>query len=170
MKVNKKPMTANLFTNHMQPIQPKLFRLAKRLLVSQDAAHDAVQDVMIKLWQKRSQLVNISNIEAFAMTVTKNHCYDQLKLKHNQNLSLVHDNVKDETKTVEERIETSDNIKRLNRCMQALPDHYKLVIQLRDIESYNYEDIAEIMQMKPIHVRVTLSRARKALIKLMKSH
>ncbi|QSS98272.1 RNA polymerase sigma factor [Psychroflexus sp. ALD_RP9] len=162
-------MSAELFMHQIEPMQAKLFRLARRLLVSPDAAKDAVQDVMVKLWEKRSQLADKSNLEAFAMTVTKNHCYDQLKLKRNQNVSLTHENFEDEDKTIEEVIETQDEVKKLNNCIAALSVNYRTIIQLRDIEAYSFEDIAGIMEMSETNVRVTLSRARKALIKQMKT-
>lgn len=170
MKPNKKePMNADLFMHQLEPMQAKLFRLAKRLLVSQDAAKDAVQDVLVKLWQKRAQLAEKSNLEAFAMTVTKNHCYDQLKLKRNQNVSLVHDNFSDDTKNIDEVIETRDQVKTLNQCIQSLQPNYRMLIQLRDIEEYTFEDIAQVMDMTEVNVRVSLSRARQALIKKMKT-
>ncbi len=168
MKTNQNKMNADLFMHQIEPMQAKLFRLARRLLVSQDAAKDAVQDVMVKLWEKRSQLADKSNLEAFAMTVTKNHCYDQLKLKRNQNVSLTHENIEDNAKNIDQVIETQDQVQKLNNCIAALPINYRMLIQLRDIEAYSFEDIAGIMEMSETNVRVTLSRARKALVKQMK--
>ncbi len=168
MKTNQNQMNADLFMHQIEPMQAKLFRLARRLLVSQDAAKDAVQDVMVKLWEKRSQLADKSNLEAFAMTVTKNHCYDQLKLKRNQNVSLTHENIEDNAKNIDQVIETQDEVQKLNNCIAALSVNYRTLIQLRDIEAYSFEDIAGIMEMSETNVRVTLSRARKALVKQMK--
>jgi len=47
--------------------------------------------------------------------------------------------------------------------MEVLNDSYKLVIQLRDIEELEFDEIATIMGMNENQVRVTLSRARKKL-------
>ena len=44
-----------------------------------------------------------------------------------------------------------------------LPEKQRAIIQLRDIEGYNYNEIAEIMEMDEASVRVTLSRARKSI-------
>jgi len=38
-----------------------------------------------------------------------------------------------------------------------------LIIQLRDIEQYDFEEICEMVNMKPTAVRVSLSRARKTI-------
>jgi len=135
-------MKASDFNKLILPIQQNIFRLSRRLLVSSDSAEDATQDVLLKLWNKKDSLDDIKNIEAFAMTMTKNHCLDQLKLKSSQNLRLVHSNFEND---------------------QADP-HHQMVLHLREIEGYEYDKICEILDMKPTAVRVTLSRARKTLV------
>ena len=46
-----------------------------------------------------------------------------------------------------------------------LPENYRTILHLRDIEHYDYEAIEKIMDMKSTAVRVNLSRARKLLKK-----
>jgi RNA polymerase sigma factor (sigma-70 family) len=67
------------FINNIKPFKDKLFRLAKRLLVSTEEAEDATQEVMVKLWNKNDDLSKFGSIEAYAMTITKNYCLDVLK-------------------------------------------------------------------------------------------
>ena len=55
--------------------------MAKRLLVSTDEAEDATQELYLKLWRNKAKLKDYNNVEAFAMTMTKNYCLDQLKGK-----------------------------------------------------------------------------------------
>ena len=47
--------------------------------------------------------------------------------------------------------------------MNELPEKQRMIIQLRDVENYEYHEIGEIMNMEPTAIRVSLSRARKAL-------
>jgi RNA polymerase sigma-70 factor (ECF subfamily) len=51
------------------PFKDKVFRLAKRLLISKEA-EDATQEVLSKLWSKNDS-PSIWAVEAFAMTMTK---------------------------------------------------------------------------------------------------
>ena len=74
------------------PVKDKLYRLAKRLLVSQEEAEDAVQEVILKLWKGKNRMKDYKNSEAFAMTMTKNYCLDRLKSKQASNLKIVHSN------------------------------------------------------------------------------
>ena len=69
------------FLDIILPVKDKLFRLARRLLVSTDEAEDAVQEVFLKLWKSKDKMDNYKNPEAFAMTMTKNYCLDRLKSK-----------------------------------------------------------------------------------------
>ena len=48
-----------------------------------------------------------------------------------------------------------------------LPDAYRIVLQLRDIEEYNTEEVAELLGISASNVKVRLHRARAALKKLL---
>ncbi len=164
-------MTQTEFLNLVMPFKDKLYRLAKRMLVSSEEAEDATQEVLMKLWSKKKAMVRYRNVEAFAMTMTKNFCLDRLKSKQSGNLKLVHSNYTDETKSLQRQIETNDSLNWVEKIMDTLPEQQKLVLQLRDIEAYSFEEISEMLDMQPTAIRVTLSRARKTVReKLIQKH
>ena len=149
----------------------KIFRLAKRLLVSTEEAEDATQEVMLKLWIKNDTLIELRSVEAMAMAMTKNYCLDQLKSKRSSNLSLVHNNYSDRQASLQQKLEDVDSLTWVEKIINDLPDQQKLIIQLRDIEQYEFEDIAKIVEMSEATIRVTLSRARKTIReKMTKTH
>lgn len=153
------------------PFRDKLYRMAKRLLVSREEAEDAVQEILMKLWSNNESISKYRSIEAFAMTMTKNFCLDRLKSKQAGNLKLVHSNYRDESTSVQKKIEAKDSVNWVEKIMDELPEQQKMVLQLRDIEDYDYDEIGEMLDMKPTAIRVTLSRARKAVRqKLMEKH
>ena len=51
----------------------------------------------------------------------------------------------------------------VHKLIEHLPEQQKMIIQLRDIEEYEFEEIAEMLQINPTAVRVSLSRARKTI-------
>ena len=67
-------MTIDEYTNKLWPIRDRIFRLARRLLVNEEDAQDIVQDTYLKLWSAKTRLDEVSNMEAMAMTVTRNLC------------------------------------------------------------------------------------------------
>ncbi|MEM9866774.1 MAG: RNA polymerase sigma factor [Bacteroidota bacterium] len=156
-------MRQNDFLNTVMPFKDKLYRLAKRLLVSKEEAEDATQEVLLKLWSKNENIAEYKNIEAFAMTMTKNFCLDRLKSKQAGNLKLVHSNYRDEHTSLQKQLEAEDSVRWMERIMESLPAQQKMVLQLRDVEQYEFEEICDLLDMKPTAVRVTLSRARKTV-------
>nr|WP_299033493.1 sigma-70 family RNA polymerase sigma factor [uncultured Tenacibaculum sp.] len=164
-------MNQSDFLKVVLPFKDKVFRLAKRLLVSTEEAEDATQELYFKLWRNREKLSNYKNVEAFAMTMTKNYCYDRLKSKQASNLTLVHRNYKEKDTPLEKRVEHNDSVNRVHELIEKLPEQQKIIIQLRDIEQYDFNEICKMVDMKPTAVRVALSRARKAIRQeLIKQH
>ncbi|MBO0322441.1 RNA polymerase sigma factor [Muricauda sp. CAU 1633] len=159
------------FLNVVMPFKDKLYRLAKRLLVSREEAEDATQEILLKLWSKNEVMGTYKNVEAFAMTMTKNFCLDRLKSKQAGNLKLVHSNYSDESTSLQHQLEAEDSIGWMERIMEELPEQQKMVLQLRDVEQYEFDEICDLLDMKPTAVRVTLSRARKTVREeLIKKH
>lgn len=164
-------MKQSEFLNVVMPFKDKLYRLAKRLLVSREEAEDATQEILMKLWSKNENFEKYKNVEAFAMTMTKNFCLDRLKSKQAGNLKLVHSNYGDNASSLQKQVEAKDSLSWVERIMEELPEQQKMVLQLRDVEEYDYDEIGELLNMKPTAIRVALSRARKTVReKLMQKH
>ena len=105
------------------------------------------------------------------MTMTKNYCYDRLKSKQAGNLTWVHSNYQEKDTSLDKKVEYRDTVNLVHQLIEKLPQQQKLIIQLRDIEEYEFDEICKLMDMKPNAVRVALSRARKTIRqKLIKQH
>jgi len=164
-------MNQNEFVQLTTPFKDKVFRLAKRLLTSTEEAEDATQEVLVKLWSKNGSLNGFNSVEAFAMTLTKNYCLDQLKSKRAGNLKIVHTNFTDREPSVDKKVEDSDSFNWVERIINQLPEQQRLLIQMRDIEQYEFAEIAKITEMNETAIRVALSRARKTIRESMtKTH
>jgi RNA polymerase sigma factor (sigma-70 family) len=156
-------MNQKEFVQLVTPFKDKAFRIAKRLLVSTEEAEDATQDIMVKLWNKREDLKAYSSVEALAMTMTKNHCLDQLKAKRSSNMRIVHDNYTDKEPSLQQKVEDHDALEWVEKIINFLPEQQRIIIQLREVEQYEFEEIAKIVGMNETAIRVALSRARKTI-------
>ena len=164
-------MNQSDFIKVISPFKDRVFRLAKRLLVSTEEAEDATQEVLVKLWNNKSKLESYSSVEALAMTMTKNYCLDQLKSKRATEMRIVHSNYTDRQAGLQQQAEDRDSWSWVEKIMETLPEQQKLILQMRDIEQYEFQEIAKIMDMNETAVRVALSRARKTLREqLTKTH
>ena len=72
-------LNADSFKAIYYPLHAKLYRIAYALTGNQADAEDILQDVYTTLWAKRETLAEISNPEAFCITLVKNRCLDMLR-------------------------------------------------------------------------------------------
>ena len=151
------------FIKTITPFKDRVYRLAKRLLISNEEAEDATQEVMVRLWNNKNKLGSYTSVEALAMTITKNYCLDQLKTKRATEMRIVHSNFTDGQASLQQQAEDRDSWEWAERIINTLPEQQRLIVQMRDVEQYEFEEIAKIMDMNETAVRVALSRARKTL-------
>ena len=155
-------MELQAFKSKVLPLKDRLYRIALGMLKSVPEAEDALQDVMVKLWNKREQLGQYRSIEALAVTVTKNLCLDRLKSGKNKHHFDVQE-LQMESSIVgpEKGLELKENMSVMLEAFNRLPEQQRILIMLRDVEGYSYEEIAEQTGLQINNIRVGLSRARK---------
>ena len=154
------------FTEIIMPLKNRLYRLAKRILISGDEAEDAVQEVLYKLWKGKEKMAEYRSAEAYALTMTKNYCLDRLKSKQASNLKIVHSNYPT-SEDIEKNIDTNDGVALVFKIMETLPEQQRIVLQLRDVEQLEFSEIAKILDSNETAIRVGLSRARKTVRETM---
>lgn len=143
------------------PLRAKLPNYARKLTDEPEDAEDAVQEVLLRLWNKRLELEQYRSIEAFAMTLTHNICIDMWRCKCNDNLSLDIVQAASPTGTPERLLEIKDEIRLMHEIIHSLPNLQRTIMQMKDIEGYETDEIAEITGCGPEAIRSNLSRARK---------
>jgi RNA polymerase sigma factor (sigma-70 family) len=158
-------MTRADFESLIQQLGRKLYGFAFRILRNQEEAEDVVQEIFIKLWNMGEKLNEYKSIEALATAMTKNYCIDLIRRqKHNFkgdfNLN-EYNNVL--SPSPHEQLENSESGAILHMIIEKLPDNYRYIIKLRDIEGIPFEEIAEKTEQNINTLRVTLSRARKII-------
>lgn len=164
-------MNQSEFVNLIQPFKDKVFRLARRLLISVEEAEDVTQEILLRLWHKKESLCQYKSVEAFAITMTKNYCLDQLKSKRASHFKIEQLVFKEEGDSLQNQIEIDDSLSWVEKIIESLPVQQKIIVQMRDIEQYDFKKIAEILNMNETAVRVALSRARKTIRETMlKTH
>ncbi len=160
-------MDLQRFKIQVFPLKNKLFRLAKRLLEDHEDAQDIVQEVFIKLWGRREKLDEYRSVEALSVVMTRNLCLDKLKVKKYPVENL--DNLKADLQETETETSTdlSEVVRKIHMIIRTLPEQQRTIMQLRDIEGYDFDEIAEIMKMNENAIRVNLSRARKRVREIL---
>lgn len=155
-------MLAKDFKRDVLPISNKLLRYALHILQNEEEAKDVLQDIFLKLWQKRDELSAIENLEAFAMRMIRNRCLDVIRGRRTVSVETIRKaDLPEEGECEPNHLEDADSVVLVKRIIAGLPELQRVIIQLRDIEQLGYEEIAEVTQLNVNAIRVNLSRARK---------
>jgi RNA polymerase sigma-70 factor, ECF subfamily len=159
-------MTRDEFNKCVNQLARSLYDFAFRILRNQAEAEDAVQEVFIRLWNLGDKTNQYKSIAALATAMIKNFCIDQIrKQKHffkesSDILEFAHLS----TDSPHELMERKESDRIINSIIETMPEQWKNLIRLRDIEGREYEEIAGMTGQNINTLRVNLSRAR-ALIR-----
>lgn len=155
-------MELQYFHQHILARKDKLYRFAYTLLQNAPEAEDVVQEVLVKMWQRRDSWQQVENMEALLIKMVKNQAIDKMRSKYARTNGLpAHFDQRSDAATPEEMIESEDRVSQIRKLMQCLPEKHRLVMQLRDIEGLSYEEISENLDMPVSQIKINLFRARQ---------
>ena len=164
-------METAIFKQRFLPFHPKLYQIAYALVGDKADAEDILQEAYCKLWNKRDELEDIQNPEAFSITLVKHLCLDFLrspKASRKENKETL-DTVRLTTSSSPDKeLEEKEDIRQVQALIEQLPENQKQVIRLRGIEDCSFEDIEQITGLSPSNIRTLLSRARKTIREKLK--
>ncbi len=154
-------MESTQFNQQILIHSDKLFRLAKSILRNAEAAQDAVQELVMKGGEKRIQLDEVENIQAFTMRSMRNLCLDIIRQHHDE------DELPVELEYAErnpyQQTEQKDLASRIRSMIDDLPELQRTIIRMRDVEGMELKEIAFIISLNENAVSVNLSRARQKI-------
>ena len=160
------------FTSVFFPFHGRLYRIACILLNNREDAEDILQETYCKLWNKRDELSQILQPEAFCIKLVKNLCFDKLRIQKRitmEDISESHFPQNHEI-TVDQGIVNREKLEQIETWIRQLPEKQRQVIQLRGYGDCSLEEIEIITGESAANVRVLLSRARKTLKEKFKEY
>ncbi len=156
------------FRDDVLPLKDKIFRLALRVTLNKAEAEDIVQDVLMRVWDRRDELAEVASAEAYSLTVCRNLSLDRLRRKENSNARL--DDApptESDDDTPDERMVRSERLGNIKRLFNRLPVAQRAAMQLRDVEGKSYKEISLITGQTEEQVKVNIFRARQYIRKQM---
>jgi RNA polymerase sigma factor (sigma-70 family) len=152
-----KQMNKEEFKKEVIPFGEKMYRLAFRLLEDSELAKDCVQECFVKLWENKKKLLNVENLQSYVLITVRNISFDKLRRKKLENESV---NLRT-IPTLESNYDFVESRVLIRQLIQKLPHQQRLIIELRDIEEFSYEEIADALNLSINNIRANLSIARK---------
>ena len=157
-------MTLEDFKNEILPLKQRLYRYALSLVYREELAKDIVQEVFLKVWEKRDQMHTIRNREAWCIRCTRNLAIDKLKAHNNRTEEL--DKIisrQGSQSHPDTMVETEDLLESTKMLLQGLPEKQREIFRMKELMGYSNQEIEKFLGLDAIQVKVNLFRARKKI-------
>ncbi len=141
-----------------------MYNISFRLLNNLDDSNDVLQESFTKAFQNIHNFENEAAFGSWIKRVVINHSIDLLKKKKNNAISI------DQIEIVEEIDEPNDikyDIEIVKKCIQELPDGYRIVLTLYLFEDYSHKEIANTLKISEGTSKSQYNRAKKKIIQLI---
>lgn len=149
---------------------PSLCRTARRYLVDNSAAEEVVQDMFLKMWEKRDSLIITSSLPAYLNKAVCNHAINYWKFE--KKTLRFQDYVGFETEesqlvSADDMMAHNDLEKKVSILMKALPEKRRMIFEMSRFEGLKNAQIAQQLgiSLKTVeyHMAVALDFLRKKL-------
>jgi RNA polymerase sigma factor (sigma-70 family) len=161
---NTSDSTASVSSHDVLVQTPRLVRLARSILGSEDLAWDVVQEALVALWQRESPPLDMCGW--LACTVVNMSLVQRRKLLrrrlHEERAVTLRTECR-ETDDPALLLEESELSERLGHALASLPEEYRAAFVLREVENLDYTAIAARLAVPIGTVRSRLARARETL-------
>ena len=147
-------------TTAFTALREQMLSLAERITGNHDDAADAVQDAFVKLWQQRERYETPGHAQGAAVISVRTTSIDMAR-RNSRRADVPIDDA------VEEIQDVTDNDRSLAYSQvryiidNNLSNNQRMIIDMREMEGLEFDDIANRLDMTAANVRVELSRARK---------
>jgi RNA polymerase sigma-70 factor (ECF subfamily) len=160
----------------------RLLAVTRRILATEEDARDAVQDAFMLAFRSLDRFQGNSRVSTWLHRIAVNAALMKLRTrnrKREEPLDPLLPAYKDDGHHAERfatwddptaTIERAENKELVRGMIQKLPDAYRTVLVLRDIEGLDTEEAAQLLETTPNAVKVRLHRARQALRTLLAPH
>ncbi len=158
----------------------KVYTVAYRFMGNHADACDLAQEAFIKVYQALPRFRGDSSFMTWIYHITANVCRDELRRRQRKqtisldeayndsdNMSpLLH--IASDDPGPEEEVERQEIREQVQRCLNMLSDEHRLILVMREIQGFSYDEIAQMLDCSLGTVKSRLNRARVAFKEKMK--
>ena len=148
-------MDAREFKQRFMPHYKLLYRVAYHLTGNAQDAEDLLQDMYLKLWQKRDELPDAAMKEAYLVTMIRRLFLDQRRLKHvNTSAELKEELSPPDEWSLDHQIDTRDEARQMEGLIRQLSERDRKIIQMHLMEDRSYEEIERDTGLSQSNIRI----------------
>jgi RNA polymerase sigma-70 factor, ECF subfamily len=165
------------FTGFVNAFRARLAQYSYLMCGQREDAEEVAQETLLKVFESIDQLQDPDRLKAWVFRIAKTQCLmkrrksvfapsaelslDQLKPTGDGAVRPIE--IADCNALPDDLLLTSELHDALARSIHSLPENYRAVVLLRDVEEFSTEDTAAILEITPESVRTRLHRARALL-------
>jgi RNA polymerase sigma-70 factor (family 1) len=151
----------------------KLFNFAISYVHKKEIAEELVNDVMVKVWNKRQVITEIQHLETYLFVAIRNHSLNYLSSYSSYHVAI--DREGNQAKVIqlndpEKELEWKEISFQLDKTIAQLPGQCRTVFKLIREEGLRYKQVAEILNISPRTVETQLFRAMRKLDKVIQAY
>lgn len=160
------------FVQLVQRYKRKVFRLAARFSRDADELDDICQDIFIKIYENLGKFRNDAPFEHWLGRITISTCYDALRKRKREKLSVplenIHHEIADSSCGLHQAAEEARNL--LEWGLAKLRPDERMVLTLLELEEKSIREIAGLTGWSEANVKVRAFRARQKLKHHLEKH
>ena len=149
----------------------RLMNFVFQFLGDMEQSEDVVQDTMLKLFEKKHYYREIAKFSTWIYTIARNLANTELRKRKRRKVTVLSQMTRDDREyelpaiqpETGQEVQNEYAAKQIQVAIHALPEHFKTVIILRDIQELSYDDISSIVGVPLGTVKSRINRARLQL-------
>lgn len=167
---------SDAFQELVSRYENKVYRLAIKLTRNETLAEEVLQEVFLRIYEKLDTFRGESALSSWIYRIAANACFAKLNLeKRHQHADLeetmpqaeqaLHELQEPSPDAPDRSLLSSEALDVISRAIERLPEDFRLVLVLRDVEGLANEEVARILDLSVPAVKSRLHRARLLLRK-----
>lgn len=167
----------NAYNEIVKRYKDRLINFVYRYVGSYDDSEDIVQDTLVKVYVSKHLYKEVAKFSTWIYTIAINLAKTKLIKKQKYkifSLSTAYDDgekdfdIKDEAYLPDVEANSKFQEEHIQKALSAIPENYRKLVVLRDVEDFSYEEICELTGLPMGTVKSRINRGRDKLQKLLK--
>ena len=149
-----------------------MYYIAKKYVKSGSLAEDAVQDIFVKLWEKRHTINEAKSIKGFLFTMLRNHVLNMLRDRKKEIISMaeVDEELLPGKNLTDDEILYKEYHDILEKGMGELSDRKREIFELRTLKGHSNSEVAKLLKINIRTVKTHYYLSSKFIRTYLKNH
>lgn len=166
LRANDKKALKKIFDEHYNTV----FHAVYRIVSDKNTAEDLSQDVFMRLWEKRHQIIINGSIGAYIRRMAINEGLGYLRKHKKYGIEEIQDQHSPLTNSGEDIYMDGELEQQIQKAIATLPPRCKTVFVLSRFEELSYKEIGEKLDISPKTVENQISKALKIMRTALKGY